>query len=869
MIGVKERIITGNAQDSFHAVTYRPNPDEIASKSVSRPRLLDILRRPPLTNSASVLVAPTGFGKTTLARQWVADTGAEVQVVYVHRPEGVSPGSIGNPSPFGVALANLLNALTFHAPEHSEAEMRELLDLVLHFSRETPSRFVLDDLDFVNYDRLTRYLGIFGQSLMQFRGEHGLLVARSVSTSMMSVMNSIGAIRVVLPQQFEFDVQETEAAYEAGIFGTASLEQVLDARENTGGWMTGMLAECGGHGGKTISQGAFDGLILNEIVQREFPEAQHILVASAILPRLTMPLWEDLFAESSLPSWQVGHILAQLPRKFESEDIVFPEVLTASLRRMASFITDPIQLRQLLVRSLEWYVRNDDLESARKLGIGQQLGAELLQLIKPTCRQLALQESWQELHALVRGVPTNIILQDPDYTFWMLHILAGEGLWSDMLALHDRISTVWQQSPQPLDRGRDLLTRGWAAHTVGQYRQALEYSVEAYDVLPHEAHQERMYAASIAAVSGSQIQLSPETSDWERRIAQEMAFLPENPRWWHNNIGPMAFERMVNLGRLSDAYDLAARQTAQIVASRPFLATRYLLLMALIDIERMRLDSAEILISRARENARSRGQEQFVHVVEAALYEARGDHDTATHMLTSGPLTSVSRLDFRFRQSLYSVRNALAYGDAATADVLLSTVPWPADPWPRRFGDPHPWLLQALISSLTGQHTEALRHAERTLEEARSRNHLYLQVASHSALAYIYHAMDKPDLRDQEVDRATTVSGNSGFQRAFYVRGKDVRQLASDAPLPPAKPLSSAPVRPYVQKPDAPRLTQRERELIGLVDAGFSNQQIADKLYISLSTVKNHLANIYEKLGAANRRQATRVARQRGLIKDE
>jgi DNA-binding CsgD family transcriptional regulator len=54
-------------------------------------------------------------------------------------------------------------------------------------------------------------------------------------------------------------------------------------------------------------------------------------------------------------------------------------------------------------------------------------------------------------------------------------------------------------------------------------------------------------------------------------------------------------------------------------------------------------------------------------------------------------------------------------------------------------------------------------------------------------------------------------------------------------------------------------LTRRELEILGLVASGRRSQSIADELGIALPTVKRHLANIYEKLGTANRVQASNL----------
>ncbi len=85
--------------------------------------------------------------------------------------------------------------------------------------------------------------------------------------------------------------------------------------------------------------------------------------------------------------------------------------------------------------------------------------------------------------------------------------------------------------------------------------------------------------------------------------------------------------------------------------------------------------------------------------------------------------------------------------------------------------------------------------------------------------------------------------------------GKQV--LDSKLPEQPHTPLSGEP---------SPRLTERECAVLALAARGLTNKAIGFQLSISDRTVQGHLANIYEKLGAASRTEAVTRAVALGLI---
>jgi two-component system response regulator DegU len=77
-----------------------------------------------------------------------------------------------------------------------------------------------------------------------------------------------------------------------------------------------------------------------------------------------------------------------------------------------------------------------------------------------------------------------------------------------------------------------------------------------------------------------------------------------------------------------------------------------------------------------------------------------------------------------------------------------------------------------------------------------------------------------------------------------------------------------------VRKIDAPTIrdedrliTKREEEVLQLIADGCSTPEVAQKLYISQKTVKNHLASIYETLNARDRTQAVLLAVRMGIVK--
>jgi DNA-binding NarL/FixJ family response regulator len=84
--------------------------------------------------------------------------------------------------------------------------------------------------------------------------------------------------------------------------------------------------------------------------------------------------------------------------------------------------------------------------------------------------------------------------------------------------------------------------------------------------------------------------------------------------------------------------------------------------------------------------------------------------------------------------------------------------------------------------------------------------------------------------------------------------------LAEAAPPDPPQSVAGAAPSVFAQ------LSAREREVLTVLAEGVTNQELADRLFISERTANRHLSNIFTKLGVRTRTAAARIAIQAGLV---
>ncbi len=151
---------------------------------------------------------------------------------------------------------------------------------------------------------------------------------------------------------------------------------------------------------------------------------------------------------------------------------------------------------------------------------------------------------------------------------------------------------------------------------------------------------------------------------------------------------------------------------------------------------------------------------------------------------------------------------------------------------------------------------------------------LTMEHSEDTVLAAFAAGADSYYMKDTSIDRLTeaiqaTFEGNSWIDPAIanvvllqMRKGMPQNQAADKSKTVKIDALAPE----YEQVLETYPLTQRELEILELIVAGCSNGQIAEKLYITVGTVKTHVRNILNKLCADDRTQAAVRALRSGLV---
>lgn len=196
---------------------------------------------------------------------------------------------------------------------------------------------------------------------------------------------------------------------------------------------------------------------------------------------------------------------------------------------------------------------------------------------------------------------------------------------------------------------------------------------------------------------------------------------------------------------------------------------------------------------------------------------------------------------------------------------------------------PEEWQAYAWVQRHLGQRASAKSISNHLWTRAIAENNFQLGIDLHLLDASLYLDAANHTAALRSLDSALQQAAKHGFAHLLHLEGRQLlelfRQLISpqirrqhgiEAPLPSrvqlAELLRGLTPESHTSQPLLDPLTRREQDVLQRMVNCQSNQQIADSLYISLSTVKSHINNLFRKLDVVDRKGALQVARESKLF---
>lgn len=155
--------------------------------------------------------------------------------------------------------------------------------------------------------------------------------------------------------------------------------------------------------------------------------------------------------------------------------------------------------------------------------------------------------------------------------------------------------------------------------------------------------------------------------------------------------------------------------------------------------------------------------------------------------------------------------------------------------------------------------------------EARAWKHINILLAAQALLAIALYGMQKQQQAAQILSETLSIAQQQGWLRMFLDIGTPLQSMLEQIVIAGsgrgyARKLLDAFEKSAPVEKNKAGLSEREVEVLYLLAAGLSNQEIADALVVAVSTVKAHVRHVCQKLDVRNRLQAVAQARARGLL---
>ena len=832
------------------------------------------------TRRLTVISAPAGYGKTTLAVQWL--TAEDFSHAWLSIDEndndpvrflGYLTATLRQFDPrIGETAQELLRS---PQPPRADIFVTTLINDIAAVA--LPLVLVLDDVHLIQNTQIHQYINFLVE--YQPPNLHLVMMTREDPPLRLSRLRAQRQVVEVRQSDLRFNLEETGDFLRRGNCMALASEEIELLARQTEGWAVGLqlatLSMQGKAGKKDFLQSFAAShrfildYLMDEVLSRQPIEFQEFLLKTSILNRLNASLCDAVTEGEDggalLKSLEDGNLFIvplDSQREWFRYHHLFAELLKHRLR-----VKGESTVQELHLKASQWFEQNGFYRDAVEHALLSGEWEKTAQLIRVESGNMLQRGEVVTLLHWMKKYPVEQMIQRPalcvDFA-WPL-VLSGQLVEAETLLEHAEARTGKNSDLM----GEIAAVRAFVARSRGDDEQTVAHSKKALAALSDTDQSLREILAvnmGIAQWHNGCLDEAAETMEQSFQLS-----LKSGNRYVELTSRIFLARILAARGQLQRAYQ-AYQPLAALTESIPILA------LAHLDLSTLYYEWNELAQCKSH-------IDQSIVISERTRnleFQISGYMQMARLMLANGDVGGAEEALFKAEQLLLKASvtplNRARFA-AIKAQVCLVQDDFDgAELWAGQAGDHadvHPFypflgLTPARLLLARNRKAQARTVLQACKEKAEQAGWVYGLVAVRVLQTV---AAEQRDAAIGYLSEALRMTHSDGFIRSYADAGESFDLLLREAALNGANPEYIRKIREAVctnipgTVPDQSGLieplSERELEVLRLVASGLSNREIASQLILSLGTVKTHIHNIYGKLGVRNRVEA--IARARTL----
>ena len=893
------------AEQSKHLLRTKFFVPPIRSSQIARPRLSQLIDG-GLDRALILVSAPAGYGKTTLVSSWLKET--KIPSAWLSLD-----GGDNDPVRFLqyliATLSPLASGVEAEAPgmlqRNQPSQFENVINLLVNELASFPEPFVLvlDDFHVIQSESVLKILAYLLEHLPPQM--HLALLSRTDPLLPLSRLRARNKLTDIRADQLRFTRDEI-AAFLNDVMGLALSAEDLSAMETrTEGWIASLqLAALSMQSIKDIHGfvAAFTGshhyvmdYLVEEVLGLQTKKVGNFLMQTSILDHMCGPLCEsviDANPEEPVDGQAMLEALERMnlfviplddERRWYRYHHLFADMLRKRLEQHY-----PDSLPRLHQRASRWFEQNGLASEAIRHSLTGGDQERAIQLIEQYGPLLLMSAELNALSGWIKAVEARSQAHPWIHIIkaW-LSILTGqpERAEEEFQPAEKLISSRKPDTNIKLMQGAMATGRSYRSFMEGDTNRTAIFAREAVKILPDLDLTSRSIRGIATALLGEASLMNGELESALQACTEAKQIGQAS-----GNV-PVVIIVNCALGRIFTEQGLL-HQAAEMYAEALQIATRpdgrkmvtagepYTELSQVSyewnDLENA-LEQAHSCVALCRQS----GQETFQatgSIMLARLERIHGNTKTAVENMNIAEKL-MKEHHFAFKYTIWVkhalVRLWIALGDLEKASHIVEEsgitthdeIPYLREP-------EFLALLRLLLAQ--GDYDASLALSKRLLHQAETGKRAGRVIEVLVLQALIYQGIKDLDHALAALKRALSLARPEGYIRTFVDEGEPMlrllhlarsRQIETEyvTALLSVFEKTTGPTQPPHKLLTEP-LTAREVEVLNLIKAGCSNQDIADRLVISMPTVKRHISNIYTKLGVKSRTQAVSIGKELKLF---